>query len=65
MRKKTRPTKRETPETVRGVPYRDYRALARLVRLGRRTWKQLERQGLVKPNAQLTDGYRKAHSKDR
>lgn len=34
---------------LRGVSYNKYQAFARLVRLGRTTWEELERAKLVKP----------------
>jgi hypothetical protein len=60
---KPKTTKRQPPTEVRGVPFREYRAYARLVRLGKTTWAKLEKAGDVRPNERHTDAYRRVMKK--
>lgn len=60
---KTKTTKRKPPAEVRGVPFAEYRAYARLVRLGETTWAKLEKSGYVRPNGRHTEAYRKVMGK--
>lgn len=56
---KAKRKKKPTPTTRRGVSWSEYQCYARLVRLGKNTWKQLERDGHVKPDARYSEAYRR------